>query len=357
MYPAARQRSLLPIFACALLAACSSTPPTATQSVSIMTFNVENLFDTADDPGKDDATVLPLAAKQNAAHRAGCAKIEVERWRDQCLNWDWNEHMLARKLQVLADAILQVNDGRGADIVALQEVENRAILERLRRDYLAAAGYRPAILIEGGDARGIDVAFLSRLPQAAPAVLHGVDFDDDVAAARKLDTRGILEASFRLPDGTVLTGFAAHFPAPFHPTAMRVSSYRALNRLLERLPPGRPAFAAGDFNTTAAEDRDQHLLARFVEPSWTVAHRIGCGGCPGTQYYAADDSWSFLDMILWSPARRGENATWHIRADSVQLANMTPAQRKKDGTPARFEVAAGSGVSDHWPLVAEIQSN
>ena len=111
----------------------------AAPTVSIMTFNVENLFDTIDDPGKDDDTFLPLAAKQTDTHRAGCAKIEVKRWRDQCLDWDWNEQILDRKLGVVADAILQVGEGHGADIVALQEVENLAILERLRTEYLAAA--------------------------------------------------------------------------------------------------------------------------------------------------------------------------------------------------------------------------
>ena len=74
----------------------------------------------------------------------------------------------------LADTIRQVNGGRGADIIALQEVENVAILERLRTEYLADLGYLPAILVEGTDTRGIDVAFLSRLPlagepHAAPA--------------------------------------------------------------------------------------------------------------------------------------------------------------------------------------------
>jgi endonuclease/exonuclease/phosphatase family metal-dependent hydrolase len=319
-----------------------------------MTFNVENLFDTTDDPGKDDRTFLPLTAKQNDEHRNACAKIEVKRWREQCLYWDWNEQLLERKLQVLADAILQIDDGRGADIIALQEVENLAVLDRLRRDYLAESDYLPAILIDGKDARGIDVAFLSRLPQAAAPVLHEIEFSG-VPAERIADTRGILEASFRLPDGSVLSGFSVHFPAPFHPTEMRIAAYRQLNRLLASLPADRAAFAAGDFNTTSAEDREKKLLQSLVRPTWTVAHELGCGDCRGTQYYAPSDDWSFLDMILWSPARRGENATWGIRADSVHLANNTPAQVRDDATPARFEVADGSGVSDHWPLALTLE--
>jgi hypothetical protein len=349
----------LTICAALALAACrepAPRPDAAPQSLTIMTFNVENLFDNLDDPGKDDGTYLALADKQNDAHRAACAGIEVPHWRSQCLDWDWNDTIVDRKLRVIADAILQIDNGRGADIIALQEVENIRILERLRTDYLAAAGYLPAVLIEGNDLRGIDVAFLSRLPLAGDAALHPIAFEG-IPEERVRDTRGILQADFRLPDGSLLTGFAVHFPAPFHPTGMRETAYTRLNGLLAALPADRPAFAAGDFNTTSKENSNQDLLGRFVRPHWTVAHEVGCSGCAGTQYYAPDDSWSFLDMILWSPERnRGVDATWEFRADSVAIANRTAAQVTDEGTPARFELPEGSGVSDHWPLVITIET-
>ncbi|MEM7451495.1 MAG: hypothetical protein AAF350_08645, partial [Pseudomonadota bacterium] len=111
-----------------------------------MTFNVENLFDNTDDPGKDDHAYLPVAMKQTAAHKALCEPIEVPRWRSECLELDWSDEALEFKLEQVAAAILQVNDGRGPDIIALQEVENVNILKRLTRDYLGAAGYRELVL-------------------------------------------------------------------------------------------------------------------------------------------------------------------------------------------------------------------
>ncbi len=322
-------------------------------AVTIMAFNVENLFDTADDPGKDDKAFLPLAVKQNDAHRAECALIEVERWREQCLNWDWHEGVLERKLAVVAAAILQVGNGRGPDIVALQEVENLSVLERLRHDYLADAGYLQPILIEGDDLRGIDVAFLTRLPVFGTPVLHPLELPAEFAD-RRGDTRGVLQADFRLPDGATLTGFSVHFPAPFHPTEMRIAAYEQLHALLAGLPPDRPAFAAGDFNTTAAEDRRENLLDRYARPTWTVSNDH-CDGCRGTQYYAPDDSWSFLDMILWREGR-GADATWRLRKNSVRIANATPPQVLADGTPHRFTLPEGSGVSDHWPVIVTIET-
>ena len=323
--------------------------------VTIMTFNVENLFDNVDDPGKNDLTYLALDEKQSEQHKAVCNEIDVGRWRDQCLNWDWSDEMIDKKLAVVAAVLRQVNDGRGPDIVALQEVENLAILERLRNEHLADAGYAPAILIEGDDLRGIDVAFLTRLEVSGSPILHRIDFAD-AEEERVVDTRGILRVDFVLPDDSLLTGYAVHFPAPFHPTAMREAAYRNLNELRAALPSDRPAFAAGDFNTTSVEDREKAMLERFARPLWTVVHEVGCEDCMGTSYYARRDDWSFLDMILWSPASdRGENATWRLRADSVQIANTAPGQTRANGTPWRFEVPGAEGVSDHWPLVAAIE--
>ena len=346
----------------AFLASCS--PPSKTEapvsepdSVTIMTFNVENLFDNDDDEGKDDRTFFALSDKQTDEHKKACAEIEVQRWRDQCLYWDWNDQIIEHKLSVVAKAILQVNDGRGADIIALQEVENIVILERLRTDYLADANYLPAILIEGDDLRGIDVAFLTRLELAGEPVLHRTAFSG-FEQKRVVDTRGILQADFSLPDGSILTGFAVHFPAPFHPTGMRDAAYAHLNQLHSDLPIDRPAFAAGDFNTTAKEDRENDMLAKHARSSWTVVHELGCGTCKGTHYYAPGDDWSFLDMLLWSAGRdRGAQATWNLRNNPLYVANGTPDQVLADGTPARFQLPEGTGVSDHWPLVMTIESN
>lgn len=343
-----------------LLAGCASVVEqqpadkemAAPLAVTVMTFNVENLFDNDDDPGKDDKAYLPIEAKQNDAHIAACNEIEVARWRDECLNLDWSDAAIAHKLSVLADTIRQVNGGQGADIIALQEVENVAILQRLRSSYLADLAYEPAILVEGADNRGIDVAFLSKLPLAHPPILHPLTLPE--FAAREGDTRGILQADFELADGSILTGFSVHFPAPFHPTAMRIAAYRQLTELLMSLPDERPVFAAGDFNTTSTEDRDRGMLDTYARPYWTLAHDIGCDSCKGSHYYARGDSWSFLDMILFADARGG-NTTARIRADSVRIANRNSAQVSRDGTPERYNAAHRTGVSDHWPMIATIE--
>ena len=326
-------------------------PASAPPAVTIMTFNAQNLFDNVDDPNKDDKAYLPIEAKQNDEHIAACNEIRTTSWRNECLMLDWSDDAIDHKLGVMADTIRQFADGQGADIIVFQEVENRAVLERLRVEHLADAGYEPAILVEGDDDRGIDVAFLSKLPLVEQPILHKIAFDE--FPDRAGDTRGVLQATFELPGGSKLTGFAVHFPAPYHPTEMRVAAYRHLTDLRDNLPADHAVFAAGDFNTVSTEMYAQGMLDKHVRPVWNVAHDY-CQGCPGTYYYAPDDNWSFLDMILFSPAR-SEKTTWQIRADSVQILNRFPAQVTPDGRPNSYKASDRTGVSDHWPIVATIE--
>jgi predicted extracellular nuclease len=95
--------------------------------ISIATFNVENLFDTLNDPDKSDQ-VLSQEAYQ-------------------------------RKLQKLAKAIAE---GLGQPtILALQEVENSSVLEDLLAQPEISLDYGIA-WIDGPDERGIDIALLYR---------------------------------------------------------------------------------------------------------------------------------------------------------------------------------------------------
>jgi endonuclease/exonuclease/phosphatase family metal-dependent hydrolase len=315
-----------------------------------MAFNVQNVFDNIDAPDKDDKAYLPLGDKQTAAHIAECNTIPVDSWRDECLNLDWSDVAIDHKLSVISASIRQVNAGRGPDIIALQEIENVDILERLRTGYLADSNYLPAVLLEGTDIRGIDVAFLSRLPISGTPKLHALDLPEEYAD-RAGDTRGLLQATFELPDGSLLTGFSVHFPAPFHPTEMRVFAYEHLAAARAQVSPEHNVFAAGDFNTTSVENDREGLLERFIRPDWVVSNDH-CEGCAGTQYYSRDESWSFLDMVVFASSENTDSA-WQVR--SVEIANQLPAQVTAEGTPNRYRSAGRTGVSDHWPVLMTLE--
>ena len=328
----------------------SQVPSPQSKELVVMTFNVENLFDTEDDPHKDDNTFLPLSEKRSAAHRRKCGMIKVEKWREQCLSWDWNEEVLAVKLERIAKVIRGVNGGRGPDILFLQEVENRKVLERLRNDYLGNLGYQPSILTEGQDLRGIDVAILSKFKPVKYPILHGITFRG-VDKSKQQDSRGILEARFRTPGGLDIVTYAVHFPAPFHPIGMREQAFQRLNDLAQpQLESDALVFAAGDFNVTSEESRSTPIFSKFVQPQW----RMGHADCKekGTNYFSPKDSWSYLDMILVLKNSRIAKIRYNC-----EVVRVIPEQTSADGTPQAFELPGVTGVSDHWPLLLTIPSS
>ena len=319
-----------------------------------MTYNVENLFDNQDDPGKADETYLPLAAKKTAQHQLKCQGASKAYYRKLCLEVDWSDEKVKEKLSRVADVILQVKNGKGPDLLILQEVENLNILERLRQDHLQSAGYKKAIIVEGDDPRGIDVAIFSKWPLASEPKLHEINLSE---AARKAgrakagSTRGILQARFVLPDQKSLTVFGVHFPSQGSPTPYRRAAIKRLNQLKASLPKDEYVVAGGDFNISAKEEAKEGLFKKELAPEWLISHHIGCKGCDGTHKYRG--KWSFLDALLFSKNFKEEG--WTVDPKSIAIMQKSKFQTDSSGSPLRFnEGRSSKGVSDHLPLVAEI---
>ena len=345
--------SASPVFAMGVSGKSTTITNGATE-VSVMTFNVANLFDTKHDAGKDDWAFLPKAEKDQAV-QAECAKIAVFPWRMECLNLDWSENVLEMKLHNVADAILSVNSGRGADILILQEVENIGVLNRLNDSYLQRAGYKTVILIEGNDDRGIDQAILSRLPLQGTAINTWIPLGDN-AKSRKLPsrTRGLLQATLTLPDQTPLEVFAVHFPSG-DTHNLRVQAIAFLNKKKAELPKDRLSIVGGDFNVNSLEDSTNDVYGSLLAP-WMITHKIGCKGCLGTEYYKTKREWSFLDAIGFSEdLNLAKNTGWYVDTASIQIPTYSPLQTTPDGFPNKF--ANGSGCSDHFPMFAILKKD
>ncbi|SVB14363.1 uncharacterized protein METZ01_LOCUS167217, partial [marine metagenome] len=210
-----------------------------------MTYNVENLFDTKDDMGKDDKAFLPASFKKNAYHKGHCRGIEVKKWRDECLYLDWSEVAKAKKISNIAKVVSSY-DSDGADIVAFQEIENINVLKDLFKA-LKPFGYLDFVLLEGKDYRGIDSAIISKFP-IKQSKLHFIKFSPGFPTK---DTRPILETQIDL-SGKILRVYSVHFPAPFLDSVMRNDAFNSLESLLNSHDD--PAVAMGDFNVTSEEE-------------------------------------------------------------------------------------------------------
>ncbi len=333
----------------------SYTPDSS--AVTIMTYNVENLFDTEDDEGKKDEAYLPLA-KKNETVRARCRlDNKADYRRNECLNSDWSEAKLDLKLKRLTDVVKKVRNGRGPDILLLQEVENLNVLEIWRTKYLSDLGYKPAILIEGPDERGIDVGIITRFDLDKPATLHKLKFqaNANLKESEISETRGILEATLKLPDSTLLTVMAVHLPSQSNPSEMRRQAIEQLYKAKEALPKDRLVVVGGDFNISSDEDVEKGFIRTALAEKWNVSHIMGCKGCNGTYYYRRNDSWSFFDILLASQNMApGSTGNWKVVPESIRIESSSLYQNNRFGNPARFDSDRKDGVSDHWPLALEI---
>lgn len=311
-------------------------------SFSVMTLNAQNLFDTQDDIGKDDKAYLPLVKKQSNAHKKSCKKISVKSWRNECLYLDWDQNTKNAKLLNLVDLITEYKNN-GADIIALQEVENINILKQLFT-LLEPFGYVDFKLLESNDKRGIDTAYISKY-SLKDIKLHYVEFSSEFS---KKDTRPIFEATLMINSHTIKF-YNVHFPSNYLPTKMRLESFETLNFLLDQH--NYPSIALGDFNLTNV-DNIKYKVFKNQMNAWEVAHYIGCNNCKGTYYYQPKNSWDFLDTILISK-NRGIN----FIAKTVEVFKTETNTYKDSDKPFRFNPTTKKGVSDHFPMVAQIEIN
>ena len=324
------------------LALFFSFPAKSDSSFSVMTLNVNNLFDELDDPKKDDKAYLPIELKQTNKHINSCNRIRVNSWKNECLYLDWDSETKDAKLKNLARDIL-LYDETGPDILALQEVENINILEQLYR-LLEPYGYIDLELLESKDYRGIDTAIISKF-EIIDSTLHYIKFSGEF---EDKDTRPILDSTILINDKKIKV-YNVHFPAGYHDVSMRIDSLNKLKNLLQTHK--MPTVALGDFNVNTEEDSELFIY-NDQEDLWDVAHLIGCADCKGTYYYSYGKSWSFLDTIFVSKQRNISYDT-----DSIRLHITEHNAYKDSGKPIRFNAKSKTGVSDHLPMVARIKIN
>jgi len=110
----------------------------ATKIATIVSWNVENLFDTIDAPDIIDEEFLPSS------------------------DLNWNTEKYFQKLKNLDYVLSNINTNELPELIALQEVENLEVLKDLiKQDGLSKAKYG-IVHQESPDMRGIDVALLYR---------------------------------------------------------------------------------------------------------------------------------------------------------------------------------------------------
>lgn len=265
---------------------CSSVSTTmatsqAKHSATLMFYNVENLFDTLDDPIKRDEDFLPTSEKA------------------------WNTEKYLTKLERLGEVIA----GPGEDfpvLVGIAEVENlNALKDLAEAEPLKKAKYE-AILREGPDERGIDVGLLYSPKKFKVVQSRSLPVDlppDD------RPTRTILHVHGRLKRGPELHVFVNHWPSRYGGSEAseykRVAAAEMLREAVESVLSKNPdayIVCMGDFNDYPENRSLSEVLGAgsVDEPGFLVNLMKGKEEeWRGSYNYRGE--WGFLDQIIISP--------------------------------------------------------
>ena len=263
-------------FLLVLLAGVQEPPPRSGGEIRVVTWNLENFFDRYDDPWREDERTRPPFVRESRQQR-------------------------------LAGVLRRLD----ADVVCLQEIENRFVLEDWVQRHLSALGYE-VVHSEGNDGRGIDVALLSRLPVGAVTSHRHLRFPDGSGGETGFQ-RDLLQVRLGPPlDAEV---FVVHFKSQRGGEAadrLRLEEARAAVRVLAGASPR--ALLAGDFNDLP----ESPVLQTLLEPGW----KDPCAGLE-TPTYNQEPYRSRIDYVLLSPAlaRSGVRGAWILEDEEVLRAS------------------------------------
>ncbi|MFW5792856.1 MAG: endonuclease/exonuclease/phosphatase family protein [Bacteroidota bacterium] len=305
-------------------------------------YNVENLFDTINDPDKRDEEFTPEGQNR------------------------WNTEKYLQKLTNLSEVIEKIGQDYIADGVAVlgvSEIENRAVLEDLANtERLRKRNYQ-VVHYEGPDRRSVDVAFLYNpkyfkyiSSKPYPTIIEGKD-------------------DFKTRDQLLLTGellgermhfIVAHWPSraggekrsrPLRNAAADIAK-SIIDSIIE-VEPDAKIFMMGDLNDDPDNKSvEEHLNAKgkvkglkedeLYNPFYDM-YKKGIGS------NAYRDSWSLFDQIIVSPTLVKEDYSTfqYWRAEVFNRPFLIQSSGRFEGYPYR---TFGGGVylggySDHYPSI------
>jgi predicted extracellular nuclease len=333
-----------------VLIALLGHPVLAQKDAMIAFWNVENLYDTIDDPAVKDEEFLPSA--KNA----------------------WTSQRYNTKLKNTAEVILKLNDGAGPDILGMAEVENKNVLVDLTTKTALKKQKYGIVHYDSPDQRGIDVALIYKTKSFkvlssthVPVMLQPNPGDSAVPRP----TRDILVVRGILNKKDTICILVNHWPSRLGGTEQsqpkRMAAAHTVQRIcdsLTKLYPDGKILAIGDFNDEPTDEslRSLNILSlaerpygAFVPIFSNMMDSIKASG-DGTHYYKKEKS--CLDQILVTHNLREKKSYYVTQAFIFKPEWIFAEVYKGDGlSPKR--TWAGSryigGYSDHLPVYVKLK--
>jgi len=310
-------------------------------------WNLQNLFDTVDDPEKNDESFLPDGDMEFTAER------------------------LDKQMYNLSCVIRSMKNGKGPDLLGVCEVENQTVLERMVNKFLSDLDYKIAYL-ESPDNRGIDNGLLYKADKFKLLNLQA----DTVHLSDGWPTRLIFGVNLLTKNDDKITVFVNHWPSrgggQEESEPNRIAAAKTLREAVDRIfstDEAAKIFIIGDFNDeplnislletlNAYPLKCDSLHAEFEEEAngelynlSYIAYEEGLGT------YKYKEDWNMLDQVIVSGSLiTTEDFYYSCGSFEVYKPNYVVTQSGEyKGTP--FPTYVGrrylGGYSDHYPVIAE----
>jgi len=318
-------------------------------------YNLENLFDTYHDEGKNDYEYLPEGANQ------------------------WTEAKYRKKLHNMAEVIRAMKDDNKVwhTILGVSEIENRNVLEELViQPEIAEANYQ-IVHYDGPDRRGVDCALFYRPDQFTLLESRSIPFTFDSSDIKfsmtpeeqaNFRTRDILEVRGTIAD-EMFAFYVTHLPSRVGGKSGDLRSrgaeiiYENAMAMMEKYP-GIKIVVMGDMNDNPTDESmatylhgkeriDEMGQSDFFNPFLSMI-KAGFGSL------AYQGVWSIFDIIMVnSNLANAPKGTFEIQpivkkkfyGRVFQKPFMTQQEGQYKGTPKRTmsNGAFINGYSDHYP--------
>jgi hypothetical protein len=308
-------------------------------------YNLENLFDTINDPLKYDeaSPIMELKANRSEVYK--------------------------KKIKNMARVVANIGSDMSNNspaVIGVCEIENRDVLEDLVNDPLLLAKDYGIIHFEGPDRRSIDVALLYQKALFKPidSSSHELIIYDDLTRKR-VYTRDQLLVTGKL-DGDLIHVIVNHWPSrsggEARSRSKRVGAAKLNKRIIDSLQsidPYAKILTMGDLNDDPTNDSVKEALKAKKEKEdvplkgiYNPFEKMFTDKGYGTTAYR--DAWSLFDQIMVTqPLIEEDYSSFRFwKAGIYNKAYLTNKRGRYEGYPFRSFADGGftDGFSDHFPV-------
>lgn len=316
------------------------------QTIRAMFYNVENLFDTIDNPDKNDDDFLPDGRMR------------------------WTPYRYWEKQRNITRVITAVGEMYSPALVGLCEVESDScVFDLTRRSPLRNQGYE-YVITDSPDERGVNVALLYQEHEFS--LVEWSEYEVDFSVENARPTRNVLHATGRLVNGDTLDVFVCHAPSRYggqlETIRMREDAMRTIRTKVDSVMEVRGVanvLIMGDFNDYPSNRSLYEVLgAKSVNEAWNDRglYNLFYDRMKerdfGTYYFQG--KWGALDQMVVSGNLLRSDHSVRVYGNGAQVfkADFLLKKNRKTGEVSPRRTYAGEsyqgGFSDHLPVFLDL---